>query len=169
MLHAAWLEEISIIADQPQKSCAKHFPFSFLLRFFWLPWSGSKGRSRHKNMTQNMERDKRTVIKHKEWKLFKCRLRNVNTIYQDFHAEIIVVSIYEQILLFVSILFVRLMVVWAAMTARRSIEKGIDLKWLKKRIIIISIIPNGFSVFDPLSISLTHRTDIWGSEKLKLF
>lgn len=40
-----------------------------------------------------------TVIAHKEWKLFKCRLRNVNTIYQDFRTEIIIMSIYEVFLL----------------------------------------------------------------------
>jgi hypothetical protein len=32
---------------------------------------------------------------NKEMKLFKCRLRNVHTIYQDFHTEIIIMSIYE--------------------------------------------------------------------------
>lgn len=72
----------------------------------------------------------------------------MNTIYQDFHAEIIVTSIYEQILLLVVILI-------SIPFVQKSNDKTVELKenrpkvmqgLEKKRIIIISIIPNGFSI-----------------------
>lgn len=61
--------------------------------FSFASFISSGDRETHKNIANA----NKFVIK--EWKLFKCRLRNVNTIYQDFLTEIIILSIYEIILL----------------------------------------------------------------------
>ena len=90
---------------------------------------------------------------HKEWKLFKCRLRNVNTIYQDFHTEIIIMSICERsfccLLTFFSFSLVS--------SDENKKEKGqkFEGRTWDGKIIIISIIPNGF-VHSAIRLSISR-------------
>lgn len=118
-----------------------------------------KGRARGRKNITHHPRQSGTVILHKEWKLFKCRLRNVHTIYQDFHTEIIIMSICE---IFCCLLSFSLNII---LDNKTDDEKRNDRRWRKdtrwrKKIVIISIIPNGFW-FSLISI------DIWGIKKKK--
>lgn len=93
----------------------------------------------------------KTVVAHKEWKLFKCRLRNVHTIYQDFHTEIIIMSIYEVFLLsphFSPFYFVRILET-AAEKERPKVNGGRkDMRWKKL---------SSFRLFLMVSHSYIHR------------
>lgn len=93
----------------------------------------------------------KTVVAHKEWKLFKCRLRNVHTIYQDFHTEIIIMSIYEVFLLsphFSPFSFVRILET-AAEKERPKVNGGRkDMRWKKL---------SSFRLFLMVSHSYIHR------------